>query len=615
MAKIALLIGVSEYGSGLNPLPAAVKDIEAMRQVLQHPGIGGFEVEVLRNPEPQVMQEAIETLFSGRARDDLALLFFSGHGIKDDIGRLFFATRITRKNHKGELIKATAVSASSVQDVMQHSRCKRQVVILDCCFSGAFAEGMTAKDDGSVDVQTQLGGEGKVVLTSSTSTQYSFEQQGSDLSIYTQYLVEGLETGDADQDCDGLIAIGELHKYAKRKVREVAPAMKPEIYVGREGNEIILSRVLPTDPVLRYRREIERLAYFREITFSRQTLPDQIQSWLNLQPRTDVQMSPVRRKILETSRHNLGLSPEVADQIETEALQPYRQFSKNLESYEQHLMNALRRNYPLKDSTWRELKEYQRSLGIPDENAAPVEQRALQNARRISRLSAQNFQNLINSNVFLLLFGIILFVVPMMLTFYFLGTHRFQQNQIEQSGMPSDNPSPSTNLPETTPSPISNKSFESEISFKDGRKHYENGIQNTKKGKMEAAEINYGYAIERFNNAIRLKEPTQLQDAYLYLFRAAAYDALGDEQNAYKDYQIVEGSADARLALYKNETSKEALVKESIEDYEAALRFYKKYERTIDARRVSERLIVLYENQRMPADSQRVRDSLKLPQP
>jgi hypothetical protein len=34
MAKISLLIGVSEYQPGLNPLPAAVKDLDAMKEVL-----------------------------------------------------------------------------------------------------------------------------------------------------------------------------------------------------------------------------------------------------------------------------------------------------------------------------------------------------------------------------------------------------------------------------------------------------------------------------------------------------------------------------------------------------------------------------------------------------
>jgi uncharacterized caspase-like protein len=197
MAKVALLIGVSEYEPGLSRLPGAVKDVEAMQRVLQRPEIGGFDqVKTLTNPDPLLMQGEIESLFSERSKEDLVLLFFSGHGVKDDRGKLYFATRITRKSPRGELIKSTAVPASFVHEIMNNSRSKRQVVLLDCCFSGAFAEGMSAKDDGVVDVKEQLGGEGRAVLTSSTSTQYSFEQQETDLSVYTRYLVEGIDARD-----------------------------------------------------------------------------------------------------------------------------------------------------------------------------------------------------------------------------------------------------------------------------------------------------------------------------------------------------------------------------------------------------------------------------------
>jgi branched-chain amino acid transport system substrate-binding protein len=174
MAKVALLIGVSEYEPGLTPLPAAVKDVEAMQRVLLHPDIGGFDdVTLLVNPQRHVMEEAIEILFDNRQKDDLVLLFFSGHGIKDESGKLYFAARNTRKTDKGVPVKATTVPANFVHEVMSNSRSKREVVILDCCFSGAFAEGMLARDDGFVDVKNQLGGEGRAVLTSSTSTQYS----------------------------------------------------------------------------------------------------------------------------------------------------------------------------------------------------------------------------------------------------------------------------------------------------------------------------------------------------------------------------------------------------------------------------------------------------------
>ncbi|MGF2035678.1 MAG: hypothetical protein RMZ43_010255 [Nostoc sp. CmiVER01] len=104
------------------------------------------------------------------------------------------------------------------------SRSKRQVVILDSCFSGAFAEGLSAKDDGTINIREQLGGEGRAVLTSSSSTQYSFEQQGSDLSIYTRYLIEGITTGAADLDEDGVAPLTscmsmpaeKLEKYSRR---------------------------------------------------------------------------------------------------------------------------------------------------------------------------------------------------------------------------------------------------------------------------------------------------------------------------------------------------------------------------------------------------------------
>lgn len=62
MAKVALLIGVSEYEPGLNPLPAAVKDVEAMRRDLVHLEMGGLaetDITVLKNPPRQEMEDAI----------------------------------------------------------------------------------------------------------------------------------------------------------------------------------------------------------------------------------------------------------------------------------------------------------------------------------------------------------------------------------------------------------------------------------------------------------------------------------------------------------------------------------------------------------------------------
>ena len=50
MTKLALLVGVSEYESGLNPLPEAVKDVEAMQQVLMQESSANFGAEGQRHP-------------------------------------------------------------------------------------------------------------------------------------------------------------------------------------------------------------------------------------------------------------------------------------------------------------------------------------------------------------------------------------------------------------------------------------------------------------------------------------------------------------------------------------------------------------------------------------
>ncbi|OAB58985.1 hypothetical protein AY599_28400 [Leptolyngbya valderiana BDU 20041] len=322
-----------------------------MKAVLENRELGGFDrVKTLLDPDRQQMEQEIELLFSNCQKGDLALLFFSGHGIKDESGRLYFATRITKKSQSGELLKSTAVPANFVQDMMSGSRCKRQIVMLDCCFSGAFAEGMTAKDDRTVDVRSQLGGEGRAVLTSSTAIQYSFEQENEELSVYTRYLVEGIRTGAADLDADGKISIDELHDYARQKVREAAPAMKPKIFAVEEGFRIIVANAARQDPELRYRQEVDRFV-------------------------RDGQISEVARLALDALREQLQLDSEVARQIEAEVLEPHRKYQQNLAHYEQAFEKTVQNEFPLSEATRQELSRLRDVLGLRAEDVAAIEGR------------------------------------------------------------------------------------------------------------------------------------------------------------------------------------------------------------------------------------------------
>jgi uncharacterized caspase-like protein len=348
MAKVALLIGVGEYlpSSGLQNLAAAARDVAAMRDVLVQPEIGGFaeaDVTVLLNPEPQQTRMALNQLFVGRKRDDLLVFYFSGHGWVDNSGNFYFTSPQTDK----KLLDATAISASFVHGLMEargsgHS--ERQVVILDCCFSGAFAKDMKAKGE-AVNLQPQLGGKGRAVLTSSSATEYSFEQKEAELSVYTQYVVEGLRTGIADGDGDGWISVDELHGFAQGKVREVAPAMQPKIYAVEEGYKIRLAQAPVGDPRLEYRKEVEILAEQRQGSLS-----------------TIVLMA------LETKQRQWGLDEDVASTIRQEVLRPYKEFAAKLQTYHQALQQELQQGNQLAQEKWEDLQYLQQALGLKDEN-------------------------------------------------------------------------------------------------------------------------------------------------------------------------------------------------------------------------------------------------------
>ncbi|WP_086757883.1 GUN4 domain-containing protein [Nostoc sp. 106C] len=342
--KIALLIGVSEYGEGIPPLSSALNDVEAMQRVLQDPNLGGFEqVEHLLNPDAIAMRKAIQKLFKQAAKDDLVLLFFSGHGITNDQDHLYLATRNTAKDD----FEATAVDANFIQGQSNNCYAKRQVLILDACYSGAYAQGWRAKSIG-VDIKKQLGAEGRVVLTSSSATQTSFEQEGATLSLYTQYLVEGIETGAADKDGDGSIYVHELHAYAKRKVQAEKPKMTPEIILDKEGFNILLAYA-PKNPEAEYRKLVEQYAQNGEI------------------PSLAI-------KILKKKQEDLGLTDEKAKEIEGEVLEPSRRRIANLKSYKEEFAKEVERQYPLDQKTLKMLKDYQQDiLGLRDEDVASIE--------------------------------------------------------------------------------------------------------------------------------------------------------------------------------------------------------------------------------------------------
>lgn len=246
--RYALLIASSDYEDpALSELVAPARDADELAEVLSHPDIGGFETKILVNEASFNVRQAIEEFYIDRNRNDLLLLYLSGHGIKDETGQLYFATQNTQR----KLLRSTAVAAGFINEVMRHSRSRRQVLLLDSCFSGAFAKGMTVRADAAIDAGEYFKeGRGQAVITASDSMQYAFEGDavsGSGVgSVFTSNLVRGLRTGEADLNKDGTISLDEIYQYLYDKVSAQMPEQKPRKWVfDLEGGLSIAKNINP----------------------------------------------------------------------------------------------------------------------------------------------------------------------------------------------------------------------------------------------------------------------------------------------------------------------------------------------------------------------------------
>lgn len=243
--KYALIIGNDQYeDSKLSRLKTPIEDARELAKILSDKKIGNFdEIASLLNKGTSEIRRAISVFLKEKKPDDLVLIYFSGHGVLDGRNRLFLALKETET----DVLSATALPSSFISDEMDTCRSKRQVLILDCCHSGAFSHGVKAGEQKAVTESTFRGnGYGRIVLTASDATQAALEGDQvigqTEFSLFTHYLLEGLKTGGADKNEDGFVSLDEWYDYAYSRVVSEISTMKPEIWsYGQQGELIIAS--------------------------------------------------------------------------------------------------------------------------------------------------------------------------------------------------------------------------------------------------------------------------------------------------------------------------------------------------------------------------------------
>jgi hypothetical protein len=248
MARHGLLIGVSEFADHrLARLNAPVNDVIAFRGILQDGSRGNFDsIELSLNEDFLAVRDRLSRFFLDRSPDDVLLLYYSGHGILGRGNRLFLAT----SGSNLDAPQTRSISAREIREFIEESRAQRQIVVLDCCHSGAFAEhAKAAVPPPAVTPNTFSSGDaGLYVLTAADTLQFAWDgaelrggdESASGFSQFTSWLVEGLEKGEAAPE-DEQITMDALYQYLARRARAEGSPATPQRFVHGGVGDLVIS--------------------------------------------------------------------------------------------------------------------------------------------------------------------------------------------------------------------------------------------------------------------------------------------------------------------------------------------------------------------------------------
>ncbi|MFE7315347.1 YDG/SRA domain-containing protein [Streptomyces sp. NPDC057555] len=186
----AVLIGASTFSAagGLPSIPAVSANLEGLRAALTSSTTGSLAAEyctLLR--DPAAASEVGHALAQGSEATDVLFVYYSGHGLVDERGRLYLSLSSTRPDQ----LRWTALPFDFLREELAASPAAIRVLILDCCFSGRAVEAMS--DPGGA-IAGQIDIAGTYTMTSTAANATSTAPAGAKYTAFTGALLRALRS-------------------------------------------------------------------------------------------------------------------------------------------------------------------------------------------------------------------------------------------------------------------------------------------------------------------------------------------------------------------------------------------------------------------------------------
>lgn len=186
----AVLIGTSRYAH-LEQIPAVADNLSALAAALSAPHSWGLAPEhctVIADPATAVeVLDAVRT--AAEEATDTLLVYFAGHGLVEPRRGELFLGLTGSVPHRSY----TGLPYGTLRDVVLEGRSGRQVMLLDCCFSGRVLGSMNAPGTDAMIDQVEV--EGTYLLASVPDTSFALAPPGEPHTAFTGELLRLLRDG------------------------------------------------------------------------------------------------------------------------------------------------------------------------------------------------------------------------------------------------------------------------------------------------------------------------------------------------------------------------------------------------------------------------------------
>ncbi len=201
---VALLVGVSDYGERISPLPNTDDDARQLFESLRGAGLLHPASTLLTNEQAttKAVAEAFARASAQAGPNDLFMFFFSGHGDQVDVRP--GAAELDGRSETIELYDA-AMTDAELAPLFAGVRGRMAMAAIDSCFAGGFRN--------LVDRPNVMG------LFSSEEDLTSLVADRFKAGGFLSYFLRAGLTGEADADGDRIITAGELSTYVRRRFR------------------------------------------------------------------------------------------------------------------------------------------------------------------------------------------------------------------------------------------------------------------------------------------------------------------------------------------------------------------------------------------------------------